>query len=171
MCIVCYHRCLQGDLIDQLNDRPKCRFTESMARKHLSGLVAGLMYMKQKRICHRDLSPENIMIGADGTCKVIDLGMCLCIPEAKINGQVPLIRRQLMRGKLSCMAPEIHRELPFDGFAVDVWALGAVLFVMTVGKRLYSNPMDEVRIHLLVRTQLPLRSTHCRKNCSVCTHS
>lgn len=70
--------------------------------------------------------------------------MCLVVPEPKSNGSSTLIRRQLMRGKLSCMAPEIHREEPFDAFAVDVWALGTVLFVMTVGKRLYANPMDEV---------------------------
>ena len=39
------------------------------------------------------------------------------------------------------MSPEIYRKLPFDGHAVDIWAVGTVLLFMLTGKRLSNPPL------------------------------
>jgi serine/threonine protein kinase len=39
------------------------------------------------------------------------------------------------------MSPEVYRQLPFDGHAIDVWAAGTVLLFMLTGKRLSNPPL------------------------------
>lgn len=49
------------------------------------------------------------MVDDNHTVKIIDLGMCLMVPHVKEDVQV-LVERQSVRGKLSCMSPEIYEE-------------------------------------------------------------
>lgn len=119
--------------------------------------VQGLDNLQKMGICHRDMSLENLLVHKDGAL-VIDMGMCLRIPyceedpgslaatfdSMKMNGQAAqqqqnprrrsLIKPQETCGKWIYMAPEIYRnEEPFDGFAVDMWAAGVILFLMLTG--------------------------------------
>jgi hypothetical protein len=133
---------------------------EPQARYWFRQVMHGIQYLHSKGICHRDLSPENVMI--DGTSALlIDMGMCLRIPYtdpkappvAGIDGLAPgvsviqrgrqrrLIHPQGACGKLPYMSPEIYRNRqPFDGVAVDVWTAGTILFCMVTGNRSYQRP-------------------------------
>ena len=96
-------------------------------------------------VCHRDMSLENILVDEYSTSIVIDLGMCLRVPFAADDddGQVTDVSsgnlRLLMKpmtpcGKPNYISPEVIRsEGPFDGFAIDLWATGVILFIMLVG--------------------------------------
>jgi serine/threonine protein kinase len=75
--------------------------------------------------------------------KIIDLGMCLSVPELNEKDCAVYVERQPMRGKLSCMAPEIFKEQAFEPFKVDIWSAGTILFLMLVGRRLYKDPTSE----------------------------
>jgi serine/threonine protein kinase len=102
-------------------------------------------------ICHRDLSPENIMIDGNG-CVIIDMGMAIRIPytdpknpklvtDVKQGTQRRLIKPQGTCGKLPYMSPEIYRNRQdFDGVLVDVWTAGTILFCMLTGNRSYGKP-------------------------------
>jgi len=146
--------CGSGDLFSFLQDSqridaPTPGLPENEARDLFRQMMAGLKHLHSKGICHRDISPENIMMDGDG-CLIIDMGMCLRIPYTDPKGGVTDItkgtRKRLLKpqgacGKLPYMSPEIYRNRDdFDGEAVDVWTLGTILFCMLSGNRSYETP-------------------------------
>jgi serine/threonine protein kinase len=91
-----------------------------------------------------DLSLENILVDEYKTSVIIDMGMCLRIPYDDGNGggtadvSARTMRRLLTPlipcGKPNYISPEVLKsEQPFDGFAIDLWACGVILFIMLVG--------------------------------------
>jgi len=105
--------------------------------------VQGLAHLQRMGVCHRDMSLENILVDEYTTSVVIDLGMCLRVPYDSGSGEVSHVSdgglRRLMTplipcGKPNYISPEVlQSEEPFDGFAIDLWATGVILFIMLVG--------------------------------------
>jgi eukaryotic-like serine/threonine-protein kinase len=81
-------------------------------------------------IVHRDVSPQNVLVGADGLARVVDFGI------AKAATRVHTTQEGKLKGKLSYMAPEqIRLEQPDR--RTDVFAAGIVLWEMLTGHALY----------------------------------
>lgn len=100
--------------------------------------------MQKAGVCHRDMSLENILVDEYKTSVVIDLGMCLKIPyDSGTDGEVTDVTAGTLRrlvtplipcGKPNYISPEVLKsQVPFDGFAIDLWASGVILFIMLVG--------------------------------------
>lgn len=140
-----------GDLFEMLQEAQERGrgFPEGEARYWFRQLMDGVRYLQEKGICHRDLSPENVMIDKANSL-IIDMGMAIRIPYADASGGVTdivhgteklLIAPQGTCGKLPYMSPEIfENQRPFDGAAVDIWTAGTILFCMVTGNRSYSRP-------------------------------
>ena len=81
-------------------------------------------------VLHRDISPDNVLIGRDGVARLTDFGI------AKALGRRTETTRQLIKGKIPYMAPE---RLRFEeaGVGADLWSLGVVLFEALTHRRLY----------------------------------
>jgi len=82
---------------------------------------------------HRDVSPQNVLIGADGVPRVLDFGV------AKAAGRIQTTREGQLKGKLAYMAPE---QLRSDGAVdrrTDVYAAGVVLWETLTRQRLFSG--------------------------------
>jgi len=132
--------CSQGELFDHVSDNG--RFTEGRARYWFKQILNGTHHLQQKGVVHRDMSLENLMVH-DGRTIVIDMGMCLRIPYLHASGTVTdcangqhrlLITKQSRCGKPNYMSPEVVESRgPFDGFSVDMWANGVILFIMLTG--------------------------------------
>ena len=94
-------------------------------------------------VAHRDLSLENIMIHNDRAV-IIDLGMSLPMPYDPHTGQRRLIAPQGAAGKLKYMAPEVYASQTntegFDGCAIDLWAVGVIMFIMLTGEMPWQFP-------------------------------
>jgi len=131
----------RGDLHDRMeyikrtNPHPPLSFrglSETEAHYYFCQLLNGIRHLQANGLCHRDLSPENVMFSEDYQTVVIDLGMSLLVPYSSSDGTdtVTDVRRGRVRrlilpqhacGKLRYISPEvfISRE-PFDGFSVDM---------------------------------------------------
>ncbi len=83
-------------------------------------------------IVHRDVSPQNILVGVDGTARVLDFGV------AKASSRTPGSAPGTTKGKLSYMAPEQLRFKTVDRRA-DVFAAGIVLWEMLTLRRLFRS--------------------------------
>lgn len=119
------------------------RFSEPVARYWFRQILNGLYHLQRNGICHRDLSLENILVNKNTNCLVIDLGMSLRVPFGADDGTITdvsngsfrrLIKPQGQCGKPNYISPEVlQNDGPFDGYAIDVWAAGIILFIMLVG--------------------------------------
>ncbi len=102
---------------------------------------------------HRDVSPQNILVGRDGTVKVVDFGI------AKALGQVNQATRSgELKGKLAYMSPEQVNAQPIDRRS-DVFALGTVLFEMLTGARPFVAEHEVAVLQLIARGEAPRPTT------------
>lgn len=81
-------------------------------------------------LVHRDVSPQNIFVTYDGTVRVMDFGI------AKAANRITRTETGNAKGKTAYMAPEQALGHSID-HRVDVFALGVVLWELTVGRRLF----------------------------------
>jgi len=82
-------------------------------------------------IVHRDISPQNVLVGVDGVARVLDFGV------AKAAGRIQTTKEGQLKGKLAYMAPEqiggqVSRQ-------TDIYAGAIVLWEALVGQRLFSG--------------------------------
>lgn len=110
----------------------------------MSKVCEGLDYAHNKKnangepmnIIHRDISPQNIMIGYDGEVKLIDFGI------AKATNQSNATQVGILKGKFSYMSPEqVSGKANIDRRS-DIFAIGIVLFEMLTLKRLFLGASD-----------------------------
>ena len=102
------------------------------------GVAAGLHHAHEQRdeagaplgIVHRDVSPANVLVGFDGSVKLVDFGV------AKAHARASETRVGIVKGKLCYMSPEQCQRLQVDRRS-DVFALGILLYELTTNTRLY----------------------------------
>ena len=97
-------------------------------------------------VVHRDVSPHNILVGADGQVKVADFGVAKALGQAHSATQAGQAK-----GKMAYMAPE-----QIAGQAdrrSDVFSMGIVLYEATTGKRPYGGANDAETMHQILAGQ------------------
>jgi serine/threonine-protein kinase len=102
---------------------------------------------KVRGIIHRDVSPQNLLLTADGSIKLVDFGIAKVVSEETSSGK--------LKGKIAYMPPEQARAEQLDPRA-DVFALGVVLFELLTNTRLFGK-MDDLEIlnHLISEKPFP----------------
>jgi eukaryotic-like serine/threonine-protein kinase len=96
------------------------------------------------RLVHRDVSLSNIMIGHDGSVKVVDFGIAQTTLSSVHTSP------GVVRGKASYMSPEQCLGDEVD-LRTDVFALGVVLYELTTGSRCFHGKSDFERMLAVVR--------------------
>ena len=99
------------------------------------------------QIVHRDVTPQNILVGADGVGRLLDFGV------AKAAGRVHTTREGQIKGKLAYMAPE---QLMGTGVGrqTDVYAASVVLWEMLAGERLFAGGSETDVIAKLLKREI-----------------
>jgi hypothetical protein len=83
-------------------------------------------------IVHRDMSPQNVLVGTDGVARVLDFGV------AKAAGRMQTTREGQIKGKLSYMPPEQLRGASVNRQS-DIYAAGVMLWELVTGQRLFAG--------------------------------
>lgn len=103
-------------------------------------------------LVHRDVSPQNVLIGFDGSVKLIDFGV------AKAIGRAQHTATGILKGKFPYMSPEQADGRDIDARS-DVFSLGIVLWELLVGRRLFKGESDVQTQRLVKACQVPAPST------------
>jgi serine/threonine protein kinase len=102
-------------------------------------------------LIHRDVSPDNILIGRSGAVKLVDFGI------AKATGQSHQTQAGTVKGKVAYMAPEQLRGEPLDR-RVDLYGLGIVLYELCTGRLPYEADSDASMVRaVLYERPIPAR--------------
>ena len=123
----------------------------------IAGAAAGLHHAHERRgprgkslnIVHRDVSPANVMLGYDGSIKVLDFGI------AKANARSTNTEAGIIKGKFAYMSPEQCRGKDIDRRS-DVFALGIVLYETTTQHRAFRAENDFDTMHRIVNGEVTL---------------
>ncbi len=146
---------IHGDALSRINRvlRPKNeRIPLRIAVAIVSGVLHGLHAAHEAKsergeplgIVHRDVSPQNVIVGVDGVARVLDFGI------AKAADQVHLTREGELKGKLIYMAPEqlLGEQLTRR---TDIFSASIVLWECLAGQKLFESDSQSA---LLARARM-----------------
>jgi serine/threonine protein kinase len=150
---------VQGDDVRRLD-----KFSRAQGKPLPVGLIlrviadaaAGLHYAHQARdaqgkplrLVHRDVSPQNILVGFDGGVKVIDFGVAKAATSSQNTAT------GVLKGKYPYMSPEQASGQSIDARS-DLFALGIVMWELLTGKRLFKGESDMMTLRLVKDCQVP----------------
>ncbi|KAK2836491.1 hypothetical protein Q7C36_014360 [Tachysurus vachellii] len=142
-----------GDLFDAI---AKCgKFSEPCSARMIRDISQALEYIHNKSIAHRDIKPENLLVQlhSDGSInlKLADFGLAMVVTEPVFT----------VCGTPTYVAPEILAETGY-GIAVDVWAMGVILFVLLSGFPPFRSPErnQEELFHLIQKGEVHFLSPY-----------
>jgi WD40 repeat protein/serine/threonine protein kinase len=136
------------NLARQLDGKPQ---PARVAARLIQTLARAVHHVHQRGIVHRDLTPRNVLLTADGTPKITDFGLA----KLQVGGPFQTESGSIL-GTPCYMAPEQAAGKTHEiGPATDIYALGAILYEMLTGRPpfLAETPFDTV---LQVRTSDPV---------------
>jgi serine/threonine-protein kinase len=145
---------VEGDslaLLDRAALRHKIPIPMTVAMRIVAQICAGLHAAheladrngKALNVVHRDVSPQNVIVGATGEVKLIDFGIAKAVDQLSEN-----TRTGVVKGKISFMSPEQALGQRVDRRA-DVWAAGVVLYQLLAGRLPFRGENQLETLHLI----------------------
>ena len=137
--------CTLGDLIAEQGPLPV-----AWAAAIAAQVAAVLAAAHERGVVHRDIKPQNVMLTADGTAKILDFGV------AGIDSQ-RITSTGISVGTPAYMAPEQLSNMPSTP-RTDLYALGCLLYEMLSGEPVFTgtSPAALIRMHM-EQAPAPLR--------------
>ena len=132
-----------GELLQVLQDDGAlgAAAVRSVARQ----LVRALHFLHARRVMHRDLKPQNVLVASNGVIKLADFGFA-----RTLSASTALLTS--IKGTPLYMAPEIYQDRRYDPSA-DVWGLGVMLFELATGAPPFYAPSLQALRKLIVAAE------------------
>ena len=105
-------------------------------------------------IVHRDISPHNILAGADGMVRVLDFGVAKALQGRSPTQSDAVLPPGTVKGKFSYMAPETLRGEPATRQA-DIFSAAIVFWEIVTGHKLFGAPTEQERILKVLKGNVP----------------
>jgi serine/threonine-protein kinase len=156
---------IEGDTLARLLARaasvPDAPLPARVAVRVVLDTLAGLHAAHELRddfgrnlqIVHRDVSPQNVIVGVDGIARITDFGV------ARAASRLTSTRAGQMKGKLAYMPPEQARGEEIDRRA-DVFSAGIVLWETLCMRRLFKGETDAETLNRVVVAPIPRLRDH-----------
>ena len=126
--------CEGGELFNYIVE--KQRLTENETAFFYYQIIEGIEYIHSKGIAHRDLKPENLLLDKDKKIKIIDFGL-----SNYFDGFQKL---ETPCGSPCYASPEMVGGNKYNGFFIDVWATGIILFAMLCGYLPFEDENNDI---------------------------
>ncbi|KNE54423.1 STE/STE11/BCK1 protein kinase [Allomyces macrogynus ATCC 38327] len=118
---------------------------EPLSAMFTAQIVAGVAYLHECGILHRDLKCANVLVTEEGVCKISDFGLSKRMgPFAEPGGDgrggagglgaYDFFSQHSLQGSIYWMAPEVVRERGYSA-KVDIWSIGCLCIEMVTGNR------------------------------------
>uniref|UniRef100_A0A1I7XRK3 cyclin-dependent kinase n=1 Tax=Heterorhabditis bacteriophora TaxID=37862 RepID=A0A1I7XRK3_HETBA len=123
-------------------------------RLFLFQLLRGLAYCHQRRVLHRDLKPQNLLITLKGELKLADFGLARAksVPTKTYSNEVVTLWYR---------PPDVLLGSTDYSTHIDMWGVGCILFEMIAGRALFPGSTTDEQLELIFRTLgLPRRDRH-----------
>ena len=135
------------DLIENLDETTAWRFVRDVS--------GGLAYLHEKDIVHRDIKPDNVLIGEDGTFLITDFGVSLKMRSTLRRNSTRQMQQGEMAGTIGYMGPELFGKKPEAVKATDIWALGATLYELLSGELPFMGQGGVMQLHGAETPEIP----------------
>jgi len=108
-------------------------------------LLRGLAYCHQRRVLHRDLKPQNLLINDKGELKLADFGLARAksVPTKTYSNEVVTLWYR---------PPDVLLGSTEYSTQIDMWGVGCIFFEMVSGRPLFPGATVEDELHLIFRT-------------------
>lgn len=145
---------VEGESVQAVLDR-QGPLEVALIAKIMAGMASALSYAEQEGIVHRDIKPDNIMLGNDGTVKLADLGLAQPVADQSLPEQDRDEQGRLkVMGTPLYMSPQQARAQPVDHRS-DQYSLGATLWHLLAGRPPYRGPDNRATMIMHVRDPIP----------------
>ena len=138
--------CEGGELFNYIVK--KSRLSEDESAYFFFQLINGLEYIHSLGIVHRDLKPENLLLTSDHILKIIDFGLSNYFKE----NQETLLSTPC--GSPCYASPEMVAGKRYNGFKIDIWSCGIILYAMLCGYLPFEDPDNEVLFKKILECKL-----------------
>lgn len=134
---------VNGELYKLL--RSKGPLNDIYASHYIYQVADALDYMHQRNIIHRDVKPENVLIGFDNIIKLTDFGWSIISPHG--------VKRKTLCGTIDYLSPELINLKEYDD-KVDVWALGVLAYELVANEPPFEEDSKDLTCKRIVKGDL-----------------
>ena len=138
--------CEEGELFNYIVK--KSHLCEEESAFFFYQLINGLEYIHSLGIVHRDLKPENLLLTKDHILKIIDFGLSNYFKE----NQEQLL--STLCGSPCYASPEMVAGKNYNGFKVDIWSCGIVLYAMLCGYLPFEDRDNRILFKKILKCKL-----------------
>ena len=137
--------CENGELFNYIVAHQ--RLSEEETSYFFYQLINGLDYIHHKNIVHRDLKPENLLLSKDNILKIVDFGLS---NYYYLDGKL----LSTPCGSPCYASPEMVCGNRYNGFRIDIWSCGIIIFAMICGYLPFEDPDNEILFKKIMKCEV-----------------